>query len=584
MAICYATTIKTATGNNGEMYYLEADNQRIVKIDKTGKLLASYGGKGALSYPQGLALDGSGNIFIADTGNKRVIHLKDEGASFQVIKTLPKPTENWQPTALDLNGLALYITDSLNQKVWIFKPDDSYSQIGIGTKGVSALGASNKIYKNYGMATDLSGNVYIINTFQNSVQKYSPQGRLIMDYGVRGRGEVCFIYPKDIVIDLNDNMYIADTGNDRVQKTDKMGRFKGFYGVDENKNGKIFRPCGLNISNDGYLYVTSGKGEVLKYKIAVNLSEIRLINPIFSPNGDGRKDALSFAFKMDEPAKVTCRVIDPLSRVEIRNILSGVNMSAGEHRLAWDGKKNNGENAPDGEYLLTISAISNDGARESFPSRHRITIDTAPPTAYGLALIDTLISPDNNGFRDNIRLSYRTSEDGYSVIQIVSAVGEKIIDSLPVKAISKEVVNEDIWPGSREASGVPDGRYKCKLLLKDEAGNEAEYYQEFDVDLTPPVFNSLITSNLSFSPNGDGKKDSVNISFEVSEYVNCLSGEVIGASDADGTLKMLSIEASGSQYVAIWDGTGKNGIVLPDNSYRLKLTAQDRAGNYGVAF
>ena len=70
----------------------------------------------------------------------------------------------------------------------------------------------------YGVAVDGSGNVYIVDQFNNRIQKFSSSGRFLAKWGAEGSGDGQFVYPNGVAVDGSGNVYVADVANNRIQK------------------------------------------------------------------------------------------------------------------------------------------------------------------------------------------------------------------------------------------------------------------------------------------------------------------------------------------------------------------------------
>ena len=73
------------------------------------------------------------------------------------------------------------------------------------------------------MAFDADDNLWIVNSFNSRVQKFTKDGQYISGFGSKGSAEGQFEMPDGIDIDGNGDLYIADWGNNRVQKLTQGG-------------------------------------------------------------------------------------------------------------------------------------------------------------------------------------------------------------------------------------------------------------------------------------------------------------------------------------------------------------------------
>lgn len=108
----------------------------------------------------------------------------------------------------------------------------------------------------WGMITDRSGNVYVVDTQNNRIQKFSSTGIFIKSWGSSGSGNGQFSAPRDIAIDTSGNLYVADYNNHRIQKFDQNGNFIAKYGVRGSGNGQLYYPTGIAVDSSGNMYIS----------------------------------------------------------------------------------------------------------------------------------------------------------------------------------------------------------------------------------------------------------------------------------------------------------------------------------------
>ncbi|MEO7803944.1 MAG: NHL repeat-containing protein, partial [Actinomycetota bacterium] len=189
---------------SGNLYIADTDNQRIRKIDPSGfistivgdSIAGFYGDNGPaaqarLNYPQGIALDATGNLYIADYGNHRIRKVDSSGTI----------------TTVAGNGLTAFSGDG-----------------GLAT----AAGLKNP----FSVAVDPSGGYYIADTYHHRIRKVSAAGIIST---VAGNGILGFNgdgspatskslnTPGGVFVDASGNLYISDTGNHRVRKVIASG-------------------------------------------------------------------------------------------------------------------------------------------------------------------------------------------------------------------------------------------------------------------------------------------------------------------------------------------------------------------------
>ncbi|HEY7571066.1 MAG TPA: SMP-30/gluconolactonase/LRE family protein [Nitrososphaeraceae archaeon] len=93
-----------------------------------------------------------------------------------------------------------------------------------------------------GIAVDSSGNVYVTDSWNNRIQKFTADGKFITKWGSRGSGDGQFRFPTGIAVDSSGNVYVADFANDRIEKFTADGKFITKWGSRGSGDGQIIRP------------------------------------------------------------------------------------------------------------------------------------------------------------------------------------------------------------------------------------------------------------------------------------------------------------------------------------------------------
>src|SRR5574337_1877176 len=205
---------------------------------------------GQLKWPNGVALDNSGNIYVADTGNNRIEKFSPDGT--YLSKFGSQGSDNVQfntpfSIALDSSG-NIYVLDTLNDEVKKFSPDGTYlSKFG-------SLGSDNGQF-NYpeDVVLDNSGNIYVADSGNNRIEKFSPDGTYLSKFGSNGSDDGQFSYLFGIALDNSGNIYVADSGNHRVEKFSPDGTYLSKFGLS---TGQSFNPAGIALDRLGDIFVT----------------------------------------------------------------------------------------------------------------------------------------------------------------------------------------------------------------------------------------------------------------------------------------------------------------------------------------
>jgi sugar lactone lactonase YvrE len=119
----------------------------------------------------------------------------------------------------------VYISDTGNRRIQKLTPDGK-AMAQWGTYG----DAAGQFKSPSGIAVDTQGNIYVADLEAGTVQKLSPDGEPLAEWGSAGSAPGQFKNPGGIAVDAWGNIYVADTGNYRIQKLSPDGSQAAEYG------------------------------------------------------------------------------------------------------------------------------------------------------------------------------------------------------------------------------------------------------------------------------------------------------------------------------------------------------------------
>jgi sugar lactone lactonase YvrE len=231
-AIAYATGYSSSAVSSAS-YTINLPTPLATFSLATASLLNS--GTYSLNNPTGIAVDGSGNLYIADSLNKRIIEVTANNNA----SVFSSPYNLADPQGLAVNG-NLYIADSLS--------DDIVGAMANGSS--SLLDTGNLTYTlsyPYGVALDGSGNLYIADSLNNHVLEVTAAGV----ESVQSTGSFTLDSPYGVAVDGSGNLYIADTGNNRVVEVTTAGNAS----VLSIGSYMLSSPYGVTVDSSGDLYI-----------------------------------------------------------------------------------------------------------------------------------------------------------------------------------------------------------------------------------------------------------------------------------------------------------------------------------------
>ena len=194
-------------------------NSCVHVFSPSGEKLRSFGtcgsGKGQFVQPHGVAVDGEGNILVADSGNHRIQKFTAEGQFLTAVGTEGSGT---------LQFIAIsdkvYVVDYGNHRVQVLNPDLTFSHT-FGKKG----SGKGQFESPCGIACDSTGKVYVTDIDNCHIQVFTAEGKFLRMFGKRGRGRGELAYPFGIAIDTSGLVYVSEGTNDRVSLFTSEGQF-----------------------------------------------------------------------------------------------------------------------------------------------------------------------------------------------------------------------------------------------------------------------------------------------------------------------------------------------------------------------
>jgi DNA-binding beta-propeller fold protein YncE len=187
-------------------------------------------------------------LLLACIGNVAIVHAAEQYAFITTWSKYGITNGNFdgpQGIAVDSSG-DVYVIDTMNTRVQKFTGNGTF----IMKWGSFSNEAVGKFNSPQGIAVDAEGNVYVVDTGNNKVQKFSGDGTYITVFKA-GK----FNYPEAVAVDAEGNVYVVDTGNNKVQKFSGDGTFITKWGKRGVVNGNFNSPQGIAVDAEGNVYV-----------------------------------------------------------------------------------------------------------------------------------------------------------------------------------------------------------------------------------------------------------------------------------------------------------------------------------------
>jgi sugar lactone lactonase YvrE len=335
-----------AVAPSGDVYIADTYNNRVRKVDDSGNITTvvgsgayGYAGDGGpalgaeLAYPQGVALDSVGNLYISDSVNQRIRKVGSDGTITTVAGTgvegylgdggpaLRAQLNYPAGIAVDAWGNIFFADYTRIRKV---SPDGTITTVAgsdaYGFSGDGGPAASAILNFPVGIAVDNLGNLYIADTYNSVIRRVTPDGTIStvaggavspFTLGDGGPATDAFLWePFGVATDFSGNLFIADTNNNRIRKVNAHGIITTAAGTDAccawGDDGPAIasglnNPGGITLDHSGDLYIADN----LDHRIRKITSDglIATIAGVGLPGYGGDGGAATLA-KLDQPLGV----------------------------------------------------------------------------------------------------------------------------------------------------------------------------------------------------------------------------------------------------------------------------------------
>jgi len=325
-----------AVDSSGNVFVADSFNDTIRKVTPGGVVTTFAGTAGAsgsvdgtgsaarFAAPTGVAVDSSGNVYVADQGNDTVRKITPAGVVTTLAGTPGVVGTNdgtgaaaqfASPYGIAVDGSGnIYVSDQLNNTIRKVTSAGVVTTL-VGTAGVAGStdgqGSVARFKSPYGIRCDSSGNIYVADTVNDTIRKVTPGGAVTTIAGTVGKtgykdgaaASAMFDDPTGVAVDSSGNVWVADFNNDVIREITPGGTVSTFAGVatipgsvnGTGTSAEFDGPFDVAIDSSGNLFVSDANNLTIR-KITTSAVVTTLAGVPEGGNADGTGSAARFSF------------------------------------------------------------------------------------------------------------------------------------------------------------------------------------------------------------------------------------------------------------------------------------------------
>lgn len=282
-----------AVDRSGNVYAADTGNHTIRKVTPAGTVTTLAGTAGATGsadgtgaaarfyQPVGVAVDESGYVYVADTANHTIRKVSPTGevttvagaaGIFGSADGTGTSARFDGPTGVAVDGSGnLFVADSFNRTIRKVTPTGVVTTVAGTARAlglVDGIGAAARFGFPAGVAVDGLGNLWVTDSYNNVIRKVSAGGAVTTLPGQEG---ISFNYPFGIAVDRFGSVYVADAENSRIRRITPEGLITNFAGTGAMGStdgapatASFHRPFGVAVDPSGRVYVADSENNTIR--------------------------------------------------------------------------------------------------------------------------------------------------------------------------------------------------------------------------------------------------------------------------------------------------------------------------------
>lgn len=232
----------------GKLYVADSRAPGLVVFDLVQKRYTLLTGapNGRMKRPINVTIDSDGTKYVTDTGRDQILVFDQDERFVSAYGT----EGQFKPVDTAIAGERLYVVDIKHHQVQVLEKRTGKLLFKFGRAGSKA----GELFHPTNIAIDARGDVYVVETSNFRVQRFTAEGEPVRVYGEAGTDRGSFTRPKGIAMDRNGRLYVGDSAFQNVQIFDNDGRLLLFFGQPGDNIEGLNLPAGVTIDYDNVQY------------------------------------------------------------------------------------------------------------------------------------------------------------------------------------------------------------------------------------------------------------------------------------------------------------------------------------------
>lgn len=229
---------------DGRLYVVDTGVPGVAIFDFPRKRFSYLAGSanGQMTRPINIRIDTDGTKYIADAGRGQVLVYDSDDRFVAAYGN----ARQFNPTDVAITADKLYVCDIAHHQIHVLDKKTGQALFTFGKPGSDP----GELFHPTNIAIGPSGDIYVSETSNFRIQRFTPDGQPVRTYGAVGSAPGAFARPKGIAIDHAGRLLVSDAAFENVQVFDNSANLLMYFGQSESDQERMNLPTGVTVDYD----------------------------------------------------------------------------------------------------------------------------------------------------------------------------------------------------------------------------------------------------------------------------------------------------------------------------------------------